>query len=684
MKRIKKGLALLLSIVMIFGISVNAFAADATEGTIEAVQSPATPTVGEEFTVDVKITANTGFNATDFQFLYNSEVVEFLGFETEYDEDAEETVVVSDFTAGSLIQYNDTDAVFVLARTNNSTKTGTLCTGKFKAIAAGDAEIKSNPEKFSMTHDNAEAVTVTWSFSAAENLVVTEDVLEEGYTVSLTPDIQEKTAGENAEVAINIASDDKTKFNALYTELSYDTNYLTLATSSTEDYTITENNGKITIVGYGEAKELGDALKLQFTVNNKPENGTDVVLEKAAVDERENADVQDAPEANYGAKTATITVSGINVTIPDEFNGNNTVPSGADYTFEAQDPNYDYTFTATMGDDSITVVDNGDGTYTVENVTADLVIEIASKTGKSFDVEIEGAEDGQVEGDSSATYKEDYSFTVETIEGYATAITVTIDGTEYTDYTVEGNKYTIPGADVIGKIKITVTNTASEYDVTIDGTGAGSVTYEDVPTHGEDFTFTVTKEDGYSYNVTATMDGEEVEVIDNGDGTYTIKNVTGDLVITVEKTEETEITVEVSEYVKVDNFVIYLVTAAKDTLAEDSALAYDENVMYWSEEYDAYAYLVISDTVLTEEDAAAKVTELTSANPGTIDYSGDVNGTTVIDVNDAQLVYDIYNAEYQTFTDLPMSKFLRADVNVDKLVDVQDAAAVVNTILGTN
>ena len=143
MKRIKKGLALLLSIVMIFGISVNAFAADATEVTIEAVPSTETPKVGEEFTVDVKITANTGFNATDFHFLYNSEVVEFLGFETEYDEDAEETVVVSDFTAGSLIQYNDTDAVFVLARTNNSTKTGTLCTGKFKAIAAGDAEIKS-------------------------------------------------------------------------------------------------------------------------------------------------------------------------------------------------------------------------------------------------------------------------------------------------------------------------------------------------------------------------------------------------------------------------------------------------------------------------------------------------------------------------------------------------------------
>ncbi|NLL22396.1 MAG: hypothetical protein GX260_01260 [Tissierellia bacterium] len=52
----------------------------------------------------------------------------------------------------------------------------------------------------------------------------------------------------------------------------------------------------------------------------------------------------------------------------------------------------------------------------------------------------------------------------------------------------------------------------------------------------------------------------------------------------------------------------------------------------------------------------------------------------LVDINDAQLVYDIYNGKYQDFTVVVMQKFLYADVNADKIVNVTDAAAVVAAI----
>ncbi|MDY2929416.1 MAG: S-layer homology domain-containing protein [Clostridiaceae bacterium] len=81
-----------------------------------------------------------------------------------------------------------------------------------------------------------------------------------------------------------------------------------------------------------------------------------------------------------GGKTAQcqVTVKPIptySVTLPADFTGESTVQDGADYTFTAKDPaKYIYTVTAVMGGQTVEVIDNGDGTYTVKNVTGDLVI----------------------------------------------------------------------------------------------------------------------------------------------------------------------------------------------------------------------------------------------------------------------------------------------------------------------
>ena len=62
------------------------------------------------------------------------------------------------------------------------------------------------------------------------------------------------------------------------------------------------------------------------------------------------------------------------VTLSDDFIGTDTAVPGADYTFSAKDLRYDYTITAIMGDENVDILDNGDGTYTIKTVNADLTI----------------------------------------------------------------------------------------------------------------------------------------------------------------------------------------------------------------------------------------------------------------------------------------------------------------------
>ena len=58
-----------------------------------------------------------------------------------------------------------------------------------------------------------------------------------------------------------------------------------------------------------------------------------------------------------------------------------------------------------------------------------------------------------------------------------------------------------------------------------------------------------------------------------------------------------------------------------------------------------------------------------------------MNKSEQTDINDAQLVYDMYNAKYDGFDTVSVEKFLRADMNGTKNLDVKDAAAVVSEIL---
>ncbi len=156
--------------------------------------------------------------------------------------------------------------------------------------------------------------------------------------------------------------------------------------------------------------------------------------------------------------------------------------------------------------------------------------------------------------------------------------------------------------------------------------------------------------------------------------------------MTVEKTFSTK-SVNVQQYVKLENEQsVWLVTVAAEP-GTGSVFTYGGKEMYKSEKYadnGTYAYLVIAQT-LTKEEAAAQLGIKTGDVAGTVDYSGDVNGSKTVDINDAQLVYDLYNAHYSSFDTVTMYKFLCADVSDSTpdgatLLNVNDAVAVVGLI----
>lgn len=541
------------------------------------------------------------------------------------------------------------------------------------------------------------AVTVTNNTPAAE-----------GYTVAVSTANAKINTGDTAMVKLAISNPNVAYYNAVDMKLTYDANVLsfdkTKSTGLPADATVTNANGSLRIQFYGENRT--DALQLAFTGIAAGES--EVKVTEAHVDQFENANVQDAPAATVTG-SATITVGQTyNVTKPegDIVNGDSTVKAGEDYIFTLND-GLDGTYMDVkykVGDGEFKDLMLVDGKYTIPagEITGDITI---TAVGKTYTVTTAGAgaDDVTLNG-NTATYGTNYTFTLNKTDNYAYTVTVTAGGKTVTSaLDADGKTYTINGTDITGDVVITVTKEANKAQINFKGSGSADVvngSTSQTAEPGQDFKFSINKENGYEYTVTATKkDGSEVAVKDNGDGTYTIAGTdiaAGDVItVTVEKKLiETKYTVEVTEFVKLDANAegkaqsVFLITAKLNegvTLAEGKVLAYGNNAMFQNtERYDgAYAYLVISDKTLDEVKAeaekAGQITEV-DGTAQTFNVNGDVNGTGLVDINDAQLVYNIYNAKYDSFDTTTMKMFLAADMNSDKAVSSLDAAAVVTSI----
>ena len=506
----------------------------------------------------------------------------------------------------------------------------------------------------------------------------------EAYTISAGKDSQ-INIGEDATVTLTVTNDNENAYNAYFITVAYDVAKLTYKAINT-DATVKNENGMLTIAGYGDNKTCGtDNLVLTFT--GKASGDAEVSVTSAKIDKSESATVHDVPDATIAAASkVTVSVGGYQVTLDENFEGESTVMPGANYTFIAKDPHYDYTFNAKMGEDAVTPIDNGDGTYTISNVTGNLNIKAATKTPKTYTVTVEGNGKDDVTAANSATYGTDYSFQLAKDDKYTYGVTVTV-GESGIQPTVseDGSTYTIAGADVTGNIIISVSkelNSGVATEITFTGSGSADVEggVTQVAENGKDFLFKINADENYEYTVTL---GDEA-LSANEEGKYTIPaaKITGTaLIVKVEKTEKSALTVDVSKYIELNGKNMWLVKAA-GTVSEGKVLAYDGSAMFWSEKYHAYSFLVVSGN--TEEqmktEAAGKIAEA-DAEKTELAYDFDVNLSSKVDINDAQLTYDMYNAKYEDFDTVSMHKFLDADVTGDGKLTVEDATAVVNSFI---
>ena len=577
---------------------------------------------------------------------------------------------------------------------------GELATYTFKAndVAAESASFKLDVKEL-----NTLGTTPTPISNKTENGEITipvtgGSVTPEGYSVSI-PETKSVTTGETVEIPITISGKD---YNAYSMRIRYYTDVLELQNEAVnnEGFRLSESKGtdtnkrpfsSITLIRYGEVAEPGVALTLKFTA--KAQGTTDVTILNARVDERANSISFNAPDATITNGTTAVTVSGYTVSLPDDFTRTGAegtvIMEGKDLTFVPKDPNYDYTVTVTVGGVAVTPTIGADGTYTVANVNGNVIV-TSTKTAKSFNVTL--GED--IAGEAKATYMTAYTFKLTPVKDFVYNVKVTIGDTDYTGFTAQKNDdgtttYTIPGAAITGDIVINSNKKERDpytFQVTFEGTGIGDVSNNATTvTENDPYSFTLTKKDGFDYTVSATMDGAAVELtetVDTGNAnvvTYSIAKVTGDLVITVNKASTLTMDVAVSEYVQMDDKTVFLVTVT-GTPTEGMAYAYGENTMYKTTAYgvNVYSWLVIVDKnqEFTADTAKANIKEA-SATAEEMAPSYDVNETKTVDINDAQLVYDIYSGKYGDFEKVTVKKFLCADVNSDGSVNSTDAVAVV-------
>ena len=534
--------------------------------------------------------------------------------------------------------------------------------------------------------DGASQVQVPHNVAGSELTIPVETPEAKGYTVSLG---ENKTvaSGQIVEIPVTIGNTaGETTYNAFDMKFSYDNTVLKLdmEKTNTEGYRVYPLSSTVRVQRYGKAAELGQALTLRFIAVGQ--GSGEVKVMSACVDTNANAIEFDAPDAIVLNDTTTITVSGYTVDLPDDFTRTDAegsvIEAGGNLTFVPKDPNYDYTVTVTVGGVEATPTIGEDGTYTVPNVNGNVVV-TSTKTPKTFKVTL----GDDTTGETTATYTKDYTFKLTPADGFAYNMAVTIGGEAYTGFTANVNDdgtttYTIPGADVTGDIVINSNKTEKQpetFTVKFEGTGAGDAKGESTVQEKTDYTFTVDKKANFEYTITATMGGKDVTVTEGENNTYTIANVTGELVITIEKESTLTMEVAVSEYVQLDDKTVFLVTVT-GTPEEGKAFAYGEDVMYKTTAYgeNVYSWLVIVNKGETfdKATAAAKITQA-SATAEEVTQSYDVNETNLVDINDAQLTYDIYSGKYTDFEKVSVRTFLRADVTSDKVVNSADAVAVI-------
>lgn len=707
MKHMKRVTSFLLAMLLTLGLCVPALALTPTTDK-KIVKA------GEE--VQVTLTTDQAMqNIVTLQaaIYWDGSVFDYKSFAAEKDEQM--TVYNGDRTDGSGRTYRTVDYV--------STGKGKFAANAefavFTFTAKKDIDVSKTTDFvasiiYSKTLDtennnaqvNNKFVTAEKTLSVTVTPASTEP---EGYAVAASTVNSSITVNEEARVALKISNKDVTTYNTYYMEVSYNTGVLAYKSINT-DASVTDNNGTLKIAGYGADKTC-DTDNIVLTFTGKTTGAAKVTVTSAKVDVKANAAAQNAPAATIVTDAATITVGGYQVTLHEAFTGEGTANHGQDYTFNAKDPSKKYDFTgSTMGGKDVEVIDNGGGAYTVKNVSGELVIKATEKVTINLSGDAMDTITTKSWGDATEVDAGKALWFTAAPNGKELVVTVNdevVAGKNmqaFMRYDIDAKKVTGTELNIVVSYKsstdtITIIETGDAWsDVTLRGTwdkGGGAI---DMSTAGAIYTLKFKPAAGKTVDdYVVTINGTTMELKNMRRGEWGVNFVPNEVAvggkITIDvsyKRTEPTITVDVSEYLNLSGKTMFLITASCTDLAEGKVLAYNGNAMYWSEKYNAYAWLEIAADSLETVKAAVTtdkftVIDATDSNKISIAYNGDVNLTGVTDINDAQLVWNMYKVDYKDdFVTVNVQKYLTADVNGDRVLNTNDAVVIVNGLVGKN
>ena len=718
----KKVISFLLAVVLCFTLAAEAFAASVKpEAVSETVQT------GQNIAVALTVDENYSNVITlETRLYYNSNLFTYVSYIGD-NKDVTVNATPSTDTNGTYMQVTIIGATGGAAVKANEKIATLVFAAKDGVTEQTSAEFKSKIQ-YGKTKDGTES-----SASDMQTYSVTITPPAPGYQVSVPKSISAGVNGETiVPVAVHLTEADGTHsasntFNAYSFTVTYDTAKLRYKSIAPTDAKVTElGNGELKIAGTSHEAINGSdtAFKLTFETFTAVGEAT-VTVSDAKIDDKANAINKDAPLAKAGNLTTTVTVGGYSVTLPEGFEGAGSAAAGEDYTFKVTDGKA-YTVTATVDGISVPVTKNDDS-YTIEGryVTGKIVVKATPK--KMVTVNVTNPDKATIAGLNNGTpvpEGEDVTFTVTSpLDKKPIAYTVKVGEVEIAASRVaiadqKGPKkayaytYTIPGSMVTGE-SITVTVKQASSDVwTLIKTGNGwdgaTLTYtmendetvytagSTIPKTAKTVTVSIPKSDKRTYTVQYGLDSPDsrpLEQVDAGDKwtyTYTANGSAFSwFYLDITYTEKADFAADgVVKYLKLGTDesakTMWLVLCSGKTNGYLTC-SYDGSTaapMYYSEKYQAWAYLVISgDDAETVKQNVSIMNVDESTGKKTVDYSGDVNMTGGVDINDAQLIVNMYNADYTKFTgNVTMEKFLRADMDGSKVVDNTDVLKIIAAV----
>ena len=273
---------------------------------------------------------------------------------------------------------------------------------------------------------------------------------------------------------------------------------------------------------------------------------------------------KDAPPQDEKATYSVSIPSGEGYTVVGAAN----VKEGEDYSFQVNIANGYNGTDMVVKVNGNTVVKTGNA-YVVNSVSGNLVITVTGvkkNAPDTYTVTLPSGNGFTASGETTVTAGSNYTFTVTVATGYdvSTLVVKNVEAT-LTATSTEGNVVTYTINNVQSNITLTATIAKLKFSVTLP-TGEGyAVVGESEAVYGDDYTFTVNAVAGYSVKDAVVKSGDVT--LTGVNGTYTVANVTANVVITVENV------VKLTDYVSVTTRV-YDLKLADITDAQKTAAYY--------------------------------------------------------------------------------------------------------------